>query len=148
MALPSARAFPLLLPLPVVLGLSVCACDALPWGPTQSDPTRRAAERAVDQDITRQLAETEAKKERARVEAEELERKKVAEQTAAQKAERALSLCCEALAKAGFEQRSMELMAATKSCEAALAEKKELTNLQAELREKLGGAPLPASCTP
>ena len=107
--------------------------------------------------------------EKARLEAEEAARKikeaqekvaaeKKAAEEAAKKAELqrmaeakaaadAVRVCCDALGKLGFEERSMEYMKATDACVAALNEDKTLADMQDSLKETLGDKPVPGECS-
>lgn len=58
----------------------------------------------------------------------------------------AFAQCCTSLAKRGFEDRSMEYMAASRSCEAAVRDGKQLADVSSDLLKELKDKALPGSC--
>lgn len=132
---------------PSTLASLICLCACQDFGSERrsADPASRdsaaqqAEQEARELDATRREAEEKAKQERERAAQAALEEKKK---------EEALRSCCQALAKTGFEERSMELMAATDVCEAAQKEQKTLEGIRDELMAPLGKRSLPAACGP
>lgn len=87
-------------------------------------------------------ARRQAEEQVARAQAEAMARLKEQEAT-----QSALSSCCDALARRGFEERSMPDMAAKRAC-LALAEKKTpLAEARSELTAALGERALPSACS-
>lgn len=86
-----------------------------------------------------EAAATQAKKsaERARERQAALELKSASDK---------MFVCCEALAKRGFEERSMPHMKAFDLCEAAHKQGQEFSAVAADARAALGEAPLPPEC--
>lgn len=130
-----------------VLTSLFCLCACQNFGSKRRSTEQASHEAAAEQaerearvrDATRREAEEQAQQERERAAQAALEEKKK---------EEALRSCCQALAKTGFEERSMELMAATDVCEAAQKEQKSLEGIREELMAPLGKRSLPAACGP
>lgn len=93
--------------------------------------------------------------EEARAEVEENKRKAALEQKKAEedaalahrKAVDKMFACCEALAKAGFEQRSMTFMKGFELCDAAQKEGKQFAAVSESVKATLNDQKLPLECT-
>jgi hypothetical protein len=102
-----------------------------------------AAQRNEQELEVREAAARRAEQERAAAEKE-----KQAEEQAKSR-EEALQNCCRALAKAGFERRSMNFMASADACDAAVEKKRPLSDVAPEIRQALKeGEELPSACQP
>lgn len=60
--------------------------------------------------------------------------------------EEAFAACCTTLKKRGFEDRSMEYMAASRACESAGQEGKSLADVSSDLAKELKDKALPGAC--
>lgn len=87
-------------------------------------------------------ARRQAEEQVARAQEEALARLKEQEAT-----QSALSRCCDALARRGFEERSIPDMAAKRACLTAAEQNTPLAQARPELTAALGDRALPAACS-
>ena len=109
---------------------------------------RQAEERARLEREKQQAQEATERDSQAAEEAQALAKKK--EQEAAREAQKKqqdkFASCCEALARAGFEGRSMEYMKGADACAAAQKEEKSLAEVLPTVRQALKTEKLPEAC--
>ncbi len=125
-----------------LLALGACCCD-----PGESDEEKKKQNDLIAQ---QEQAESEA---RRLAEERRLQEEKEAEEAAKDAAlkqkviEDTVLSCCEALAKQGFERRSMAYMKGHEICTAAHEEKKKLRDFVPDVIKALGQDALPVECT-
>ena len=127
--------------------LVLTGCPSGPSAEDKAEASRKAAEEAANkaEKEATEAAEKEAK-EKAEKEEAEKKAKEEAEAKAKEEAE-ALSNCCVALGKFGFEKRSVEAAKAGRACEAAVAEGKTFEEGLPVIKEALEDVELPSACS-
>jgi len=106
------------------------------------------AARAKAAEAARVQAERKAEAGRAEAQAEALAAAQASEQKAAlaKQSEGALGACCDAIARRGFEERSMSDMAAKRVCGELVAKGDSLEAARPLITGALEGRPLPGAC--
>lgn len=126
-----------------------CLCALLCVG--CKDPAERQAKAEARARAARAAEEMAAQKEASRrgeeARAEEARKAEATQQAAmAEKARNSLSTCCQALARRGFEERSMPDMAAKSVCLELAAKDDSLASARPRLTAALEGRQLPSAC--
>lgn len=124
--------------------LLFAGCDDKAARQAEEAQARARATRAAEVEAERRAAEEKANAERAENERSAALHQK---EELAKKAQGALSACCQALARRGFEERDMKDMAAKQVCLERQAQGDALSVVRPLVSQALGERELPPACS-
>lgn len=129
------------------LGCALCLamCVACKDPPSNGEQTKSVTDPAQLEKLKKQAqAAQAAAAKQAKLSAEKAQQRKQAAEL--KSAQDKMFACCEAIAKSGFEGRSMDYMNAFELCDAAHKKGQDFSSVAEAVRGALHGAALPTEC--